>query len=79
MYENLAIIAVFAFVFSAIAGRLDKTVITGQILVVLLRRFTPTQWDFFRFRGFVAGVYSRPFAIVEVPGCDGVFRKVATK
>ncbi|MBT5684752.1 MAG: sodium:proton antiporter, partial [Gammaproteobacteria bacterium] len=34
MYQNLAIIAVFAFVFSAIAGRLDRTAITGPILFI---------------------------------------------
>jgi NhaP-type Na+/H+ or K+/H+ antiporter len=34
VYQNLAIIAVFAFVFSAIAGRLDKTAITGPILFI---------------------------------------------
>ena len=34
MYQNLAIIAVFAFVFSAIAGRLNKTAITGPILFI---------------------------------------------
>jgi|TARA_B110000263_G_C15233945_1_gene476041 NhaP-type Na+/H+ or K+/H+ antiporter len=34
LYQNLAIIAVFAFVFSAIAGRLNKTAITGPILFI---------------------------------------------
>ena len=32
-----------------------------------------------KYRGFVDRVYSGPFAIVEVSGGDGVFRKVATK
>ena len=39
----------------------------------------PDATIFFRFGGFVDGVYSGPFTIVELSGCDGVFRKVATK
>jgi NhaP-type Na+/H+ or K+/H+ antiporter len=34
VYENLAIIAVFAFVYSAIAGRVDRSIITGPILFI---------------------------------------------
>ncbi len=32
MYENLAVIAIFAFVYSAIAGRMEKTIISGPIV-----------------------------------------------
>jgi len=34
MYENLAILAIFAFVYSAIAGRMEKTVISGPMIFV---------------------------------------------
>lgn len=32
MYENLAIVAVFSFVYSAIAGRIERSMVTGPIL-----------------------------------------------
>jgi len=32
MYENLAILAVFAFVYSAVAGRLERTLISGALV-----------------------------------------------
>ena len=34
MYANLAIIAIFAFLYSAIAGRVDRSMITGPIIFV---------------------------------------------
>jgi len=34
MYANLAIIAVFAFIYSAIAGRVERSVVTGPILFI---------------------------------------------
>jgi NhaP-type Na+/H+ or K+/H+ antiporter len=34
MYENLAIIALFAFLYSAVAGRLEKTVISGPLVYI---------------------------------------------
>ena len=35
MYDNLAILAAFAFLFSAIAGRIERSAITGPIIYVL--------------------------------------------
>ena len=35
MYDNLAILAAFAFLFSAIAGRVERSVITGPTIYVL--------------------------------------------
>ena len=32
MYESLAIVAVFAFIYSAIAGRIERSVISGPIV-----------------------------------------------
>jgi NhaP-type Na+/H+ or K+/H+ antiporter len=34
MYQNLAILAAFAFVYSAVAGRLEKTPISGAIVAM---------------------------------------------
>jgi len=34
MYENLAIVAGFAFIYSAISGRVDRSMITGPILFI---------------------------------------------
>ncbi|MCW8963611.1 MAG: cation:proton antiporter [Gammaproteobacteria bacterium] len=34
MYENLAILAIFAFIYSAIAGRMEKTMISGPMIFV---------------------------------------------
>jgi NhaP-type Na+/H+ or K+/H+ antiporter len=34
MYENLAVIALFAFIFSAVAGRLERTVVSGPMAFV---------------------------------------------
>jgi NhaP-type Na+/H+ or K+/H+ antiporter len=34
VYENLAIIAVFAFLYSAVAGRVEKTVISGPMVFI---------------------------------------------
>ena len=36
MYEDLAILAVFAFVYSVVAGRLERTVVSGPMLFTLL-------------------------------------------
>ena len=35
MYDNLAILAAFAFLFSAIAGRIERSTITGPMIYVL--------------------------------------------
>ena len=35
MYDNLAILAAFAFLFSAVAGRIERSVITGPMIYVL--------------------------------------------
>lgn len=35
MYENLAIIAVFAFLYSAIAGRVERTMISGPMVFIV--------------------------------------------
>ncbi len=35
MYANLAIIAVFAFIFSAFAGRVERSMVTGPIIFIL--------------------------------------------
>lgn len=35
VYENLAIIAVFAFVYSAVAGRVEKSVISGPMVFIV--------------------------------------------
>ncbi len=39
MYQNLAILAAFAFVYSAVAGRLEKTPISG-----VERKFFPVDY-----------------------------------
>ena len=35
MYDNLAILAAFAFLFSVIAGRIERSAITGPMIYVL--------------------------------------------
>ena len=35
MYENLMVMAVFAFIFSAIAGRVERSAVTGPIVYIL--------------------------------------------
>ena len=35
MYESLAVIAVFAFIYSTIAGGVEKTVISGPMIFVV--------------------------------------------
>ena len=34
MYENLAILAIFAFIYSVIAGKVERTAITGPIIFI---------------------------------------------
>ena len=34
MYDNLAILAAFAFLFSAIAGRVERSAVTGPMIYV---------------------------------------------
>ena len=34
MYENLAILAAFAFIFSVVAGRIERSTITGPIIFI---------------------------------------------
>jgi hypothetical protein len=33
MYDNLAVLAVFAFMFSVVAGRIERSTITGPIIL----------------------------------------------
>ena len=39
MYENLAVIALFAFVFSGFAGRVERSVVTGPIIFITFGLF----------------------------------------
>ena len=34
MYENLAVLAAFAFLFSVVAGRIERSTITGPIIFI---------------------------------------------
>ena len=35
MYHNLAVLAIFAFMYSAVAGRIERSWLSGPILFVL--------------------------------------------
>ncbi|MBW2581888.1 MAG: sodium:proton antiporter, partial [Deltaproteobacteria bacterium] len=34
MYENLAVLVVFAFIFSVVAGRIERSTITGPMVFI---------------------------------------------
>ena len=52
MYESLAIIAVFAFIFSSVAGRVERSMVTGPILFIAF--------------GLICGPYGIGFLDVEI-------------
>jgi NhaP-type Na+/H+ or K+/H+ antiporter len=65
MYENLAIIAGFAFIYSAVAGRVDRSMVTGPILFIAFGLICgPFGFDILE--GDIRGVELRVFADITL-------------
>lgn len=56
MYENLAILALFAFIFSVVAGRIERSTITGPIIFIAF--------------GLIAGPFGLGFLNIEVKAVE---------
>jgi len=56
MYENLAVLAVFAFMFSVVAGRIERSTITGPIIFIAF--------------GLIAGPVGLGFLNIEVKAVE---------
>ncbi|MGD8372249.1 MAG: cation:proton antiporter, partial [Syntrophobacterales bacterium] len=56
MYENLAILAAFAFIFSVVAGRIERSTITGPIIFIAF--------------GLISGHYGLGFLNIDVKAVE---------